>query len=587
VSEIAIHLVNFAGHCKMKKKKLSDIWLKATVVGSLWATIEIILGSFFHNLRLPMAGTVLAMISVLLLVAFHRQWRENGLLWRAGLICALMKSISPSAILLGPMVGILTEAVLLEMAIRLLGGNLLGYIVGGAIALVSTIAHKVANLLIIYGFDFVNVMVNLYDYAVVKIGVESLTPQMALTLLFLVYALLGIVASVGGFVIGNKKIRTAAGNLEVENSDHSGKTDFFAIDPDQQFSVKLLFLHLILIVSCLFILSRYSLLYGSIFIVLYVLFAIFHYKRALRHLKKPFFWFQVLVLTFLASVFYNGFTEGDIYNQEGLLAGLQMNIRAILILVGFSCLSVELRNPVVKAVLVKRGFSQVYAALGLAFSVLPWILKNAPKPKVIIRGPAKSIALMLSFSDQLLDVFREKTDKPEVIIISGEKHSGKTTFTKKVVEYLKVDGYKIGGFLAPGYFEKNSRSAFDLQSVENGETSPLCSIHFTEGDVAGPFRFDKTGIEFGESLLAFSAVSDKHIVVIDEVGPLEMNGKGWSVGLKNMLDNSETAIMLVVRAGLVEAVKKQFAIPDAYVFRICNSEPEEVAKSIAKIVWLP
>ena len=568
----------------MKAHKLSDIWLKATVVGSLWATIEIILGSFFHNLRVPMAGTVLAMISVLLMVAFHRQWRDKGLLWRAGLVCALMKSISPSALLLGPMIGIMTEALLMEIFVRLLGGNIVGYMVGGAVALMSTIAHRVVNLLIMYGFDFVNVMVNLYDYAVEGIGIESLTPQMALILLFAVYAALGAGGALAGYAIGNNKIHSDKGVLNTVNVAEGKKSDFFSIDQSQRFSVKLLFLHLLIIISCLFIVSRYSLLYGSGFITLYVVFAVIYYKHALRHLKRPFFWFQVFVLTFLAAIFYNGFTAGDIFNKAGLLAGLQMNIRAILILVGFSCLSVELRNPVIRAVLIKRGFSQLYIALGLAFSVLPWIIKNAPKPRVILKGPVKSISLMLSFAEILLALFREKIRKPKVVIIAGEKHAGKTTFTFKVVEKLKQSGFRVGGFLAPGSFENNRRSAFNLRAVESGEEVPLCSIHFEEGQQAGPFRFNASAIDFGEQLLSPDEISGKDIVVIDEVGPLELKGMGWSKRLAGLLDNPENVLVLVVRQGLVEEVQKHWAVHDADVFSICSARPDEVANSITQSI---
>ena len=85
-----------------KQQKISTVWLKASVIGSLWASVEIILGSFFHNVGIPFAGTLLAMNSVALMVAFHQVWKEKGLFWRAGLICALMKSISPSAVLLAP-----------------------------------------------------------------------------------------------------------------------------------------------------------------------------------------------------------------------------------------------------------------------------------------------------------------------------------------------------------------------------------------------------------------------------------------------------------------------------------------------------
>ena len=64
--------------------------------------------------------------------------RENGLIWRAGIICALMKSISPSAVILGPMTGILTEALLVELSVWLFGKNIFGYLIAGALAVFST-----------------------------------------------------------------------------------------------------------------------------------------------------------------------------------------------------------------------------------------------------------------------------------------------------------------------------------------------------------------------------------------------------------------------------------------------------------------
>lgn len=561
----------------MKQKQLSDIWLKAAVAGSLWATVEIILGSFFHNLRMPFAGTVLAMISVMLMISFHQMWKEKGLFWRAGVICALMKSISPSAVLLGPMTGILTEALLMEFFVRLLGGNAAGYLAGGAFALMSTIAHKIVNLLIIYGFDFVNVLVNLYDYAVQQIGMENLQPETALGLLFVIYALLGIAASIAGMVTG--KIQAHAGKATSISNDRNagGVNEYFKLNPDQQFSLKLLFFHLFAVVLCLVIVGNYSLLWGSAFIVAYVLFSVLQYKRALRHLKRPFFWVQVVVLTFLATMFYNGFREGNVFSAEGLMAGLQMNLRAVLILVGFSSLSVELRNPVIRAVLMKRGLSQLYLSLGLAFSALPWIIRNVPSPRRILQRPGHSISWMLSHAGSLLEWFSEKNLRPEVIIITGERHEGKTTFTKNLVKDLIARSKSVGGFLAPGTFENNRRASFNLLSLETGEEKPLCSIHFSEGEQAGPFRFHPAGQQFGRYLLQPSRIKGMEFVVVDEIGPLELKGQGWAEAVDQLMAMQNITIVLIVRKSLVEAVREKWYAHDVKVYDIREREPQDIA----------
>ena len=562
----------------MKKKQLSDIWLKAAVVGSLWATVEIILGSFFHNLRMPFAGTVLAMISVMLMVSFHRMWKVKGLFWRAGVICALMKSISPSAVLLGPMTGILTEALLMEFFVRLVGGNAAGYLVGGAIALMSTIAHKIVNLLIIYGFDFVNVLVNLYDYAVQQIGIENIQPETALGLLFGIYALLGIAAAITGMLTG--KTQTYGGREKSISDDQAagGTNEYFKLNPDQQFSLKLLFFHMFAVMLCLVVVGNYSLLWGSVFIAAYVIFSVLHYKRAMRHLKRPFFWVQVVLLTFLATMFYNGFQEGNVFNNEGLMAGLQMNVRAVLILVGFSALSVELRNPVIRAVLMKRGLAQLYLSLGLAFTALPWIVKNIPPPGSLLKHPGSSISWMLSRADDLLDWFSEKNRRPEVIIITGERHEGKTTFTKKLVDELTAMGKAVGGFLAPGTFENNRRAAFKLLSIETGEEKPLCSIHFSEGEQAGPFCFHPDGQRFGKALLEPSHITGLEFVIVDEVGPLELKGQGWAEAIDQMMTVPNTTLVLIVRRSLEEAVRERWSAHNAIVYDIGDRNPQDVAR---------
>jgi hypothetical protein len=69
-------------------KPLNSIWFKASVAGSIWASVEIILGSFLHNLKIPLSGMVLSFISVYLLIFFLQIGKENGLIWWSGLICA-------------------------------------------------------------------------------------------------------------------------------------------------------------------------------------------------------------------------------------------------------------------------------------------------------------------------------------------------------------------------------------------------------------------------------------------------------------------------------------------------------------------
>ena len=166
------------------------IWRKAAVLGSIWAASEIVLGSFLHNVRAPFSGEILTAIGIAVLVAGHRLWPERGLLWRAGIVCAIMKSISPSAVLLGPMIAIAMEGLLVEAGIRLPGAGRAGYIIGGGLAMTWALAQKAANLLLFYGPDTVKIYLRGADWLRANLGFgagDPWTPLIPLTAIYFLY----------------------------------------------------------------------------------------------------------------------------------------------------------------------------------------------------------------------------------------------------------------------------------------------------------------------------------------------------------------------------------------------------------------
>ena len=179
----AIELKNLA---RPESKVLPDIWLKAAMLGSLWASIEIILGSFLHNLHIPFAGTFLASLGLILMINGYKLWPDRGLFWRTALVTAAMKSISPSAIIFGPMVGIFMEGLILEIFARLFRGKWPGFLLGGALAVSWSLFQKIFVLLMTYGPDFVKLYEQLYFMAFRSFGFEGDAPFDLVKAIFIV-----------------------------------------------------------------------------------------------------------------------------------------------------------------------------------------------------------------------------------------------------------------------------------------------------------------------------------------------------------------------------------------------------------------
>jgi hypothetical protein len=384
---------------------LNQIWLKAAVVGGIWASIEIIIGSFFHNLRLPFAGTMLAANSTVLMIAFYQIWPEKGLIWRAGLITALMKSISPSAVILGPMVGILTEAFLVEFCIRIFGNGFLSLSLAGALSVSSALIHKMVSLLILYGFNIVSLYVNIFDYLARLARIEDPNPWSLLVLALSVYGIIGVASAWLGRWVGirsNPKNSKPTVRTGLSHPAH----DVLRVDPHQKFLLPLFYLHVLIIPSGLFLVNQISLPWAALFVGLYTLGCLLFYGNSLRRLRKPVFWGQLVFLTFLAAVFWNGFrSEGSLFDAEGLVIGLEMNLRAVFVVVAFSSFGIELRNPVIRDFLFRKGFDKIYAALGLSFSALPVMIEAMPRPVVFLRYPIRSFSEMICQAGKWLQVF--------------------------------------------------------------------------------------------------------------------------------------------------------------------------------------
>ncbi len=392
------------------KQQQDDLWLRAAVVGGLWASIEIIVGSFLHNTRIPFAGSVLAFTGTILLVGFYQIWPYKGLIIRAGLITAIMKSVSPSAIILGPMTGIMLEAILIEGIIRLFGNNLFAYMTGGILSLSSALFHKIISLIIYYGFNLVKIYVNIINFGLKQLHLGQATDWQILWFLLSFYVVFGILAGWLGYVIGRKSLKLQiAQHQDIQTVKKGNNKDFFVLDKNQKTSLLLLWFHVIALPMGLLLVNMHYRLPGLIFMACYVIVFGFIYQRALRRLQKPVFWSQLVIIVLLSALFWDfGKPDHQWFSITGFVIGLEMLLRALFIVVGFSALSVELLNEHVRNFLFRIGFGRFYKGIGLAFGSLPVMIGLLPSSKEIFHAPVKSLLKPLVMADQWLEIFRKE-----------------------------------------------------------------------------------------------------------------------------------------------------------------------------------
>lgn len=378
-------------------EQLNLLWLRAAILGSIWASSEIILGSFLHNLRIPFSGTFLGAIGVYLLAAFDAKWKQSGVIIRAGIICAFMKSISPSAVIFGPMIAIILESLLFTIVIRIVGRNSIGYGLAGAFAVTYSLIHKIANLLIFYGADIIQIYANFYKYAVKVTSINLGAPGNLIAILFMVYLCSGFIVGIAGMLAGKNASPLTLESVPSDSSSFPFKSNSV---PFTRHSIGWFLFHCVTLISGLYALSNYSLTVSLIIVIGISCINLLHYKKHLSRRFKLKFWLELSVVTILAGLFFGGFQEaGWQFSWTNLQLGFTIALRALLLTQCFTLLGTELLNPSIKSLLNKYRFQKLQAALETAFQALPLLLAILSTHKSKLKTPSVLISGFITFAD--------------------------------------------------------------------------------------------------------------------------------------------------------------------------------------------
>jgi nucleoside-triphosphatase THEP1 len=154
----------------------------------------------------------------------------------------------------------------------------------------------------------------------------------------------------------------------------------------------------------------------------------------------------------------------------------------------------------------------------------------------------------------------------KIRILSGAKGQGKSSRLKEV--FADVPGAE--GILTlrregdlRDFCKLTSGESWSMQGAEN-YAGPWLEV--------GRFRFSAAAFDRASQYLLETAWHpDTKLLIVDEVGPLELRKEGFYNALKEVMENpAGPDLLLVVRSELVEEVKQFFGIPDAEVLG-CDS----------------
>jgi nucleoside-triphosphatase len=173
---------------------------------------------------------------------------------------------------------------------------------------------------------------------------------------------------------------------------------------------------------------------------------------------------------------------------------------------------------------------------------------------------------------------------PARIFLTGEPGCGKTTAIIRITELLVGQGMKVGGIISGEICRSGVRVGFKLEDIMTHETGILAHMDQAEGPRIGKYRVNLSDIERIGASAIDRAIRGADVIVVDEIGPMELNSNPFIMAVKTALSSTRPFLATIHKRAshnLVTAIKSnsQYAILDVNLHNR-NQMPQQIARMI-------
>jgi nucleoside-triphosphatase len=147
-----------------------------------------------------------------------------------------------------------------------------------------------------------------------------------------------------------------------------------------------------------------------------------------------------------------------------------------------------------------------------------------------------------------------------LFFITGPPGIGKTTIILKTVESFKNTGFKVGGMLSREVRENGTRVGFELIDLDTGQKGWLAHVNQPKGPQISKYRVNLRDLDNIGAGSIRKAVTDAQIVVVDEIGPMELLSLAFKEAVVQAINSHKPLLGVIhqrARDPLIDALRKR------------------------------
>ncbi len=174
--------------------------------------------------------------------------------------------------------------------------------------------------------------------------------------------------------------------------------------------------------------------------------------------------------------------------------------------------------------------------------------------------------------------------KKRLLLITGAPGSGKTTVISKTIDTLKGKGLSVGGMISREARTGCARMGFEVIDLNSGKHGWLAHVDQKTGPQIGKYRVNLSDLEsIGVKAIA-EATQKFDIIVIDEIGPMELFSAKFKHSVHKALQSNKV-VLAVVHAKAKDPLiteTKRIETAELFTVTVANREglPELLTQKI-------
>jgi nucleoside-triphosphatase len=164
------------------------------------------------------------------------------------------------------------------------------------------------------------------------------------------------------------------------------------------------------------------------------------------------------------------------------------------------------------------------------------------------------------------------------VLLTGRPGCGKTTLVKRIVSELALPA---GGFYTEEIREREERVGFKIITLD-GKEGLLAHIDFKTRERVGKYGLDLSALDTIGMEALRTAMRARELVVIDEIGPMEIRSPIFCNAVSEVLDSPEAfGILATITARsfpFTDAIKKR---PHVTLIEVRPNNREQLVSEVS------